>query len=208
MGSVPRIRALVAALGTAMVLVACSSSGSDTPPSATGEPTGSTGAVTGATPQTGPTGSTAATGATGATADVVDGAAPDACVLLTDADASEVLGGPVERVADPVGAGLITGEPDSFLSVCYYRPDPDDFSSFASLVVIAPGSTTEAEIEVEAATGRPLEGLGDEAFVVGEQAVSVRAGAVLFAVFVIGGPDGAPDTTAAELLARRAVERL
>lgn len=158
---------------------------------ATGDPTGATGA----------TGATAVSGATGVT-----GTSADACVLLTEADAGEVLAGPVTRIADPIGEGVITGEPDSFTSVCYYRPEPDDFASYVSLVVITPGSSTETEVELEASQGRPLEDLGDEAFVAGEQAVTVRVGETLFAVFVVR--DGAPDTTAEETIARRAVERL
>ena len=158
---------------------------------ATRDPTGATGA----------TGTTAATGATGLT-----GTSADACVLLTAADAEEALGGPVTQVSDPIGEGLITGEPDSFTSVCYYRPEPDDFASYASLVVITPGSSTETEVEAEASLGEPLEDLGDEAFVAGEQAVTVRVGETLFAVFVVRG--ATPDTAAEETIARRAVERL
>jgi hypothetical protein len=140
-------------------------------------------------------------GATGVT-----GTSADACILLTEADAAEVLAGPVTLVADPIGEGLITGEPDSFTSVCYYRPEPDDFASYVSLVVITPGSSTETEVELEASQGTPIEDLGDEAFVAGEQVVTVRVGETLFAVFVVR--DGTPDTTAEETIARRAVDRL
>jgi hypothetical protein len=73
-------------------------------------------------------------------------------------------------------------------------------------VVITPGSSTETEVELEVSQGRPLENLGDEAFVAGEQAVTVRVGETLFAVFVVR--DATPDTTAEETIARRAVERL
>jgi hypothetical protein len=193
-----RVRAPITLIGIAFLVAACNSSTTVTPPEATGatgvtarEPTGATGA----------TGATAASGASGVT-----GTTADACVLLTEVDAAEVLGGPVTRVADPIGEGLITGEPDSFTSVCYYRPEPDDFASYASLVVITPGSSTETEVELEASQGRPLEGLGDEAFVAGEQAVTVRVGETLFAVFVVR--DATPDTIAEETIARRAVERL
>jgi hypothetical protein len=194
-----RVRAPISLIGIAFLVAACNSGTTVTPPedtggtgvTATGDPTGATGA----------TGVTAATGATGVT-----GTSADACVLLTEADAAEVLAGPVARVADPIGEGVITGEPDSFTSVCYYRPEPDDFASYVSLVVITPGSSTETEVELEASQGRPLEDLGDEAFVAGEQAVTVRVGETLFAVFVVR--DGAPDTTAEETIARRAVERL
>jgi hypothetical protein len=193
-----RVRASIALIGIAFLIAACNSSTTVTPPEATGatgitseEPTGATGA-TGATTTSGPTG--------------VTGATADACVLLTEADAAEVLGGAVTLVADPIGEGLITGEPDSFTSVCYYRPEPDDFASYASLVVITPGSSTETEVEAEASQGEPLEDLGDEAFVAGEQAVTVRVGETLFAVFVVR--DATPDTAAEETIARRAVERL
>lgn len=193
-----RVRAPISLIGIAFLVAACNSSTTVTPPEATGatgvtsgEPTGATGA-TGATASSGPTG--------------VAGTTADACVLLTEADAAEVLGGAVTLVADPIGEGLITGEPDSFTSVCYYRPEPDDFASYVSLVLITPGSSTETEIELEASQGRPLEGLGDEAFVAGEQAVTVRVGETLFAVFVVRG--GTPDTVAEETIARRAVERL
>lgn len=193
-----RVRVPISLIGIAFVVAACNSSTTVTPPEATGatgvtstEPTGVTGA-TGATASSGPTG--------------VTGTTADACVLLTEADAAEVLGGAVTLVADPIGEGLITGEPDSFTSVCYYRPEPDDFASYVSLVVITPGSSTETEIELEASQGRPLEDLGDEAFVAGEQAVTVRVGETLFAVFVVRG--GTPDTVAEETIARRAVERL
>jgi hypothetical protein len=190
-----RVRAPISLIVIAFLVAACNSSTTVTPPGATaatgvtsGEPTGATGA-------------TAVTGATGVT-----GTSADACVLLTEADAAEVLDGPVTRIADPIGEGVITGEPDSFTSVCYYRPEPDDFASYVSLVVITPGSSTETEIELEASQGRPLDDLGDEAFVAGEQAVTVRVGPTLFAVFVVR--DATPDTVAEELIARRAVERL
>ena len=154
-----RVRAPISLIGIAFLVAACSSSTPVTPP----EETGATGVTattdpTGATGATGATGGTAASGATGLT-----GTTADACVLLTEADAAEVLAGPVTLVADPIGDGLITGEPDSFTSVCYYRPEPDDFASYVSLVVITPGSSTETEIELEASQGRPLEDLGDEA---------------------------------------------
>ena len=193
-----RVRVPISLIGIAFLVASCNSSTTVTPPVATGA-TAATG-VTSAEP-TGATGATAASGATGLT-----GTTADACVLLTDADAAEVLAGPVTQVSDPIGEGLITGEPDSFTSVCYYRPEPDDFASYVSLVVITPGSSTETEIELEASQGRPLEGLGDEAFVAGEQAVTVRVGEILFAVFVVRG--GAPDTVGEETIARRAVERL
>jgi hypothetical protein len=194
-----RVRAPIAVIGIAFLVAACNSGTTVTPPedtggtgvTATGDPTGATGA----------TGATAVTGATGVT-----GTSADACVLLTEVDAAEVLAGPVTRIADPIGEGVITGEPDSFTSVCYYRPEPDDFASYVSLVVITPGSSTETEVELEASQGRPLEGLGDEAFVAGEQVVTVRVGETLFAVFVVRG--GTPDTIAEETIARRAVERL
>lgn len=193
-----RVRVPISLIGIAFLVAACNSSTTVTPPDDTGatgvtarEPTGATGA----------SGATAASGATGVT-----GVSADACVLLTEADAAEVLAGPVTLIADPIGEGLITGEPDSFTSVCYYRPEPDDFASYVSLVVITPGSSTETEIELEASQGRPLEGLGDEAFVAGEQAVTVRVGPTLFAVFVVR--DATPDTVAEETIARRAVERL
>ena len=193
-----RVRVPISLIGIAFLVASCNSSTTVTPPEATGA-TAATG-VTSAEP-TGATGATAASGATGLT-----GTTADACVLLTDADAAEVLAGPVTRVSDPIGEGLITGEPDSFTSACYYRPEPDDFASYVSLVVITPGSSTETEIELEASQGRPLEGLGDEAFVAGEQAVTVRVGETLFAVFVVRG--ATPDTVAEETIARRAVERL
>jgi hypothetical protein len=194
-----RIRVPISLIAIAFLAAACNSSTTVTPPqdtggtgvTATGEPTGATGA----------TGATAASGATGVT-----GTGADACVLLTEADAAEVLAGPVTLVADPIGEGLITGEPDSFTSVCYYRPEPDDFASYVSLVVITPGSSTETEVELEASQGRPIEDLGDEAFVAGEQVVTVRVGETLFAVFVVR--DGEPDTPAEETIARRAVDRL
>jgi hypothetical protein len=193
-----RVRVPISLIGIAFLVAACNSSTTVTPP----EPTGATGVTSGEPPgATGATGATASSGPTGVT-----GTTADACVLLTDADAAEVLGGPVTRVSDPIGEGLITGEPDSFTSVCYYRPEPDDFASYVSLVVITPGSSTETEIELEASQGRPLEGLGDEAFVAGEQAVTVRVGETLFAVFVVR--DATPDTIAEETIARRAVERL
>jgi len=190
-----RVRAPIALIGIAFLVVACDSGTTVTPP----ETTGATGVTS--TEPTGATGATAASGATGVT-----GSTADACVLLTEADAAEVLGEAVTLVADPIGEGLITGEPDSFTSVCYYRPEPDDFASYVSLVVITPGSSTETEVELEASQGRPLEGLGDEAFVAGEQAVTVRVGETLFAVFVVRG--ATPDTIAEETIARRAVERL
>jgi hypothetical protein len=194
-----RVRVPISLIGIALLVAACNSGTTVTPPedtgatgvTATGDPTGATGA----------TGATAVSGATGVT-----GTSADACVLLTEADAAEVLAGPVTRVADPIGEGLITGEPDSFTSVCYYRPEPDDFASYVSLVVITPGSSTETEVELEASQGRPLEDLGDEAFVAGEQAVTVRVGETLFAVFVVR--DATPDTAAEETIARRAVDRL
>jgi hypothetical protein len=193
-----RVRVPISLIAIALLAAACDSSTTVTPPEATG-PTGVTsGEPTGATGATGATASSGPTGVTGTTA--------DACVLLTEVDAAEVLGGAVTLVADPIGEGLITGEPDSFTSVCYYRPEPDDFASYVSLVVITPGSSTESEIELEASQGRPLEGLGDEAFVAGEQAVTVRVGETLFAVFVVR--DATPDTIAEETIARRAVERL
>jgi hypothetical protein len=193
-----RVRVPISLIAIALLAAACDSSTTVTPPEATG-PTGVTsGEPTGATGATGATASSGPTGVTGTTA--------DACVLLTEVDAAEVLGGAVTLVADPIGEGLITGEPDSFTSVCYYRPEPDDFASYVSLVVITPGSSTETEIELEASQGRPLEGLGDEAFVAGEQAVTVRVGETLFAVFVVR--DATPDTIAEETIARRAVERL
>jgi hypothetical protein len=193
-----RVRVPISLIGIAFLVAACNSSTTVTPP----EPTGATGVTSGEpTGATGATGATASSGPTGLT-----GTTADACVLLTDADAAEVLAGPVTRIADPIGEGVITGEPDSFTSVCYYRPEPDDFASYVSLVVITPGSSTETEIELEASQGRPLEGLGDEAFVAGEQAVTVRVGETLFAVFVVRG--GTPDTVGEETIARRAVERL
>lgn len=193
-----RVRARISLIGIAFLVAACNSGTTVTPPEATGA-TAATGVTSGE--PTGATGATAASGATGLT-----GTTADACVLLTDADAAEILAGPVTRIADPIGEGVITGEPDSFTSVCYYRPEPDDFASYVSLVVITPGSSTETEVELEASQGRPLEGLGDEAFVAGEQAVTVRVGETLFAVFVVRG--GTPDTVAEETIARRAVERL
>lgn len=193
-----RVRARISLIGIAFLVAACNSGTTVTPPEATGA-TAATGVTSGE--PTGATGATEASGATGLT-----GTTADACVLLTDADAAEVLAGPVTRIADPIGEGVITGEPDSFTSVCYYRPEPDDFASYVSLVVITPGSSTETEIELEASQGRPLEGLGDEAFVAGEQAVTVRVGETLFAVFVVRG--GTPDTVGEETIARRAVERL
>lgn len=193
-----RVRARISLIGIAFLVAACNSGTTVTPPEATGA-TAATGVTSGE--PTGATGATAASGATGLT-----GTTADACVLLTDADAAEILAGPVTRIADPIGEGVITGEPDSFTSVCYYRPEPDDFASYVSLVVITPGSSTETEVELEASQGRPLEGLGDEAFVAGEQAVTVRVGETLFAVFVVR--DGTPDTVAEETIARRAVERL
>jgi hypothetical protein len=193
-----RVRVPISLIGIAFLVAACNSSTTVTPP----EPTGATGVTSGEpTGATGATGATASSGPTGVT-----GTTADACVLLTEVDAAEVLGGAVTLVADPIGEGLITGEPDSFTSVCYYRPEPDDFASYVSLVVITPGSSTETEIELEASQGRPLEGLGDEAFVAGEQAVTVRVGETLFAVFVVR--DATPDTIAEETIARRAVERL
>jgi hypothetical protein len=191
-----RVRVPISLIGIAILVAACNSTTTVTPP----DDTGATG-VTATRDPTGPTGATAASGATG-----LNGTAPEACVLLTEADAAEVLAGPVTLAADPIGEGLITGEPDSFTSVCYYRPEPDDFASYVSLVVITPGSNTEAEVELEASQGRPLEGLGDEAFVAAEQAVTVRIGPTLFAVFVVR--DSTPDTVAEELIARRAVERI
>jgi len=193
-----RVRGRISLIGIAFLVAACNSGTTVTPPEATGA-TAATGVTSGE--PTGATGATAASGATGLT-----GTTADACVLLTDADAAEVLAGPVTRIADPVGEGVITGEPDSFTSVCYYRPEPDDFASYVSLVVITPGSSTETEIELEASQGRPLEGLGDEAFVAGEQAVTVRVGETLFVVFVVR--DATPDPIAEETIARRAVERL
>ena len=193
-----RVRARISLIGIAFLVAACNSGTTVTPPEATGA-TAATGVTSGE--PTGATGATAASGATGLT-----GTTADACVLLTDADAAEILAGPVTRIADPIGEGVITGEPDSFTSVCYYRPEPDDFASYVSLVVITPGSSTETEIELEASQGRPLEGLGDEAFVAGEQAVTVRVGETLFVVFVVR--DTTPDTIAEETIARQAVERL
>lgn len=193
-----RVRVPISLIGIAFVVAACNSSTTVTPPEATGATGVTSGEPTGATGATGAAASSGPTGVTGTTA--------DACVLLTEADAAEVLGGAVTLVADPIGEGLITGEPDSFTSVCYYRPEPDDFASYVSLVVITPGSSTETEVELEASQGRPLEGLGDEAFVAGEQAVTVRVGETLFAVFVVRG--ATPDTIAEETIARRAVERL
>jgi hypothetical protein len=197
-----RVRIPISLIGIAFLAAACNSSPDVTAPDETGG--------TGVTATTGATGATAASGATGATASSgatgVTGTTADACVLLTEADAAEVLAGPVTLVADPIGEGLITGEPDSFTSVCYYRPEPDDFASYVSLVVITPGSNTETEVELEASQGRPLEDLGDEAFVAGEQAVTVRVGPTLFAVFVVRNQT--PDTAAEETIARRAVERL
>ena len=194
-----RVRApITLIIGMAFLVAACNSSTTVTPPEATGATGVTSGEPTGASGATGATASSGPTGVTGTTA--------DACVLLTEVDAAEVLGGAVTLVADPIGEGLITGEPDSFTSVCYYRPEPDDFASYVSLVVITPGSSTETEIELEASQGRPLEGLGDEAFVAGEQAVTVRVGETLFAVFVVR--DATPDTIAEETIARRAVERL
>jgi hypothetical protein len=195
-----RVRAPISLIGIALLVAACNSGTTVTPPE---ENTGGTG-VTATTDPTGATGASGATAASGATG--VTGTTADACVLLTEADAAEVLGGAVVSVADPIGEGLITGEPDSFTSVCYYRPEPDDFASYVSLVVITPGSSTETEVELEASQGRPLEGLGDEAFVAGEQAVTVRVGETLFAVFVVR--DATPDTIAEETIARRAVERI
>jgi hypothetical protein len=197
-----RVRFPISLVGIAILAAACNSTTTVTPP----DDTGGTGVTasrdpTGATGVTGATGGTAASGATGLT-----GIAPEACALLTEADAAEVLAAPVALVADPIADGLITGEPDSFTSVCYYRPEPDDFASYVSLVVITPGSNTEAEVELEASQGRPLEGLGDEAFVAAEQAVTVRIGPTLFAVFVVR--DSTPDTAAEETIARRAVERI
>jgi hypothetical protein len=194
-----RVRVPISLIGIALLVTACNSGTTVTAP----RDTGGTG-VTATSDPTGATGATGATAVSGATG--VTGTSADACVLLTAADASEVLAGPATRVADPIGEGLITGEPDSFTSVCYYRPEPDDFASYVSLVVITPGSSTETEVELEASQGRPLEDLGDEAFVAGEQAVTVRVGETLFAVFVVR--DGAPDTTAEETIARRAVDRL
>jgi hypothetical protein len=191
-----RVRVPISLIVMAILAAACNSTTTVTPP----DDTGATGA-TAATDPTGATGATTASGATGST-----GTAPDACALLTEADAAEVLGVPVTLVADPIADRLITGEPDSFTSVCYYRPEPDDFASYVSLVVITPGSNTEAEVELEASQGRPLEGLGDEAFVAAEQAVTVRVGPTLFAVFVVR--DSTPDTAAEETIARRAVERI
>jgi hypothetical protein len=193
-----RVRVPISLIAIALLAAACDSSTTVTPPEATGATGVTSGEPTGATGATGATASSGPTGVTGTTA--------DACVLLTEVDAAEVLGGAVTLVADPIGEGLITGEPDSFTSVCYYRPEPDDFASYVSLVVITPGSSTESEIELEASQGRPLEGLGDEAFVAGEQAVTVRVGETLFAVFVVR--DATPDTIAEETIARRAVERL
>ena len=193
-----RVRGRISLIGIAFLVAACNSGTTVTPPEATGA-TAATGVTSGE--PTGATGATAASGATGLT-----GTTADACVLLTDADAAEVLAGPVTRIADPIGEGVITGESDSFTSVCYYRPEPDDFASYVSLVVITPGSSTETEIELEASQGRPLEGLGDEAFVAGEQAVTVRVGETLFVVFVVR--DATPDPIAEETIARRAVERL
>jgi hypothetical protein len=193
-----RVRVPISLIAIALLAAACDSSTTVTPPEATGATGVTSGEPTGATGATGATASSGPTGVTGTTA--------DACVLLTEVDAAEVLGGAVTLVADPIGEGLITGEPDSFTSVCYYRPEPDDFASYVSLVVITPGSSTETEIELEASQGRPLEGLGDEAFVAGEQAVTVRVGETLFAVFVVR--DATPDTIAEETIARRAVERL
>ncbi|MGH2673168.1 MAG: hypothetical protein ACRDHC_09340 [Actinomycetota bacterium] len=190
-----RVRVPISLIAIALLTGACDSSTTVTP-----QDTGVTG-VTATGEPTGATGGTAASGATGVT-----GTIADACVLLTEADAAEVLAGPVTLVSDPIGEGLITGEPDSFTSVCYYRPEPDDFASYASLVVITPGSNTETEVELEASQGTPIEDLGDEAFVAGEQAVSVRVGETLFVVFVVR--DATPDTTAEETIARRAVDRL
>jgi hypothetical protein len=194
-----RVRVPISLIAVAFLVAACDSETTVTPP----RDTGGTG-VTATGDPTGATGATAATGATGATG--VTATTVDACVLLTGADAAEVLAGPVTLVADPIGEGLITGEPDSFTSVCYYRPEPDDFASYVSLVVITPGSSTETEVELEASQGRPIEDLGDEAFVAGEAAVTVRVGETLFAVFVVR--DTTPDTAAAETIARRAVDRL
>lgn len=193
-----RVGVPISLIAIALLAAACDSSTTVTPPEATGATGVTSGEPTGATGATGAAASSGPTGVTGTTA--------DACVLLTEVDAAEVLGGAVTLVADPIGEGLITGEPDSFTSVCYYRPEPDDFASYVSLVVITPGSSTETEIELEASQGRPLEGLGDEAFVAGEQAVTVRVGETLFAVFVVR--DATPDTIAEETIARRAVERL
>jgi len=194
-----RVRVPIALIGITFLIAACDSSTTVTTP----EDTGGTG-VTATREPTGATGATGVTAATGATG--ITGTSADACVLLTEADAAEALGGPVTQVSDPIGEGLITGEPDSFTSVCYYRPEPDDFASYASLVVITPGSSTETEVEAEASQGEPLEDLGDEAFVAGEQAVTVRVGETLFAVFVVR--NATPDTAAEETIARRAVERL
>jgi hypothetical protein len=194
-----RVRVPISLIAVAFLVAACDSETIVTPP----RDTGGTG-VTATTDPTEATGATAATGATGATG--VTATTLDACVLLTGADAAEVLAGPVTLVADPIGEGLITGEPDSFTSVCYYRPEPDDFASYVSLVVITPGSSTETEVELEASQGRPIEDLGDEAFVAGEAAVTVRVGETLFAVFVVR--DATPDTAAAETIARRAADRL
>ena len=159
-------------------------------------------ASTGPTPPSGATGPTAPTGASGGPALAI----PDACVLVTDAEASAVLEGQVESVADPFAAGLVQANPADFASFCFYRPVPDD-GRFVSIGVFDPASFSDATFRAQVDGGLALGGPGDEGYEV-NGGVIFRSGDIVVGIIAITTADSAPDRSAALELALTAETRL
>ena len=189
MGSARRI-ALVSLL---FLLAACGGSGDDAP-----EPTGSTGGASGGSAQT--TGS--ATSSTGAPAS-------DACALVTEADASAVLAGPIEIVEDPRGEGLVSAPTVGTIDdVCYFRPVPDDGDRAVVIVTFVPGSISEEELQgVVASGGERGGGMNFRVWSV-DQTILISKEDVVLAVGATTDVGSAPDESTEYALATLAASRL
>ena len=177
----------------ATLLAACGGSGEDPPP---------------ATGTTGGSGSTAPS-PTGATAGSTGVSASDACALVTEADASAVLEGPVEIVEDPAGEGLINDPAVGAIEdVCYYRPVPDDGDRVAVVVTFVPGSITEQDLQEIAASGSDRAGGMNFRVWSVDQTILVSKEDRVLVVGATTEPGRAPDESAEYALATLAAGRL
>jgi hypothetical protein len=217
--SFPARRAAIA-LAALLALTACG----DSKPRHTAQPTPAAAVATAATAGTDASAATAAAGArTNATAALVASptpgrqpaaaaarstpaaAGPDPCVLVTQAEAEAVLGGP---------AGGPRTRRTALLSQCQYAPatpsaDPDNT---VTVQVFPSGGPTTWQLRRDTfrktdPTVQAVVGVGDEAFWVGDQrALFVTSRGVIFAVRVPGG--GPAALANAKALALKAVARL
>ena len=125
---------------------------------------------------------------------------PDACALLTPADAAQYLGGPVgsptRRAMGSLGGAAA--------SACMYATTSSPRREIAG--VYGKGCTSLPRATEQMRSSLGLRGLTDEAFV-GKGQVLARKGTVCIGIFTRDAGDGLEGTVAREQLARKMLER-